>query len=191
MTDLSSTILAKSDQLNADDLMVNPITIKITNVTGIDGEQPIRINYENENKKPYYPCKSMRRVLVHVWGADGRAYVGRSLTLYRDPDVTWAGEKIGGIRISHMSHITNTITVPLTSSKAKKKPYTVKPLLTQETVNADALYEDGKVVASKGMDELKSWFEALSVIEKAAIKPNMDELKEIATPKDDGTEAPI
>lgn len=87
--DLTQTIIAKSDQLNADDLVgADPVTIKITRVqiTG-SAEQPIAISYEGDNGKPYMPGKSMRRVLVHAWGTDGAVYVGRSLTLYRDPEV--------------------------------------------------------------------------------------------------------
>ena len=61
------SIAPKSNQLNADDLIGGrSITIKITKVSGVAGEQPICINYEGDNGKPYYPCKSMRRVLVHV-----------------------------------------------------------------------------------------------------------------------------
>jgi hypothetical protein len=47
----------------------------------------------------------MRRVLVAMWGAEASAYVGRSLTLFRDPDVKFGGMETGGIRISHATHI--------------------------------------------------------------------------------------
>lgn len=105
MTDLSATIDPKSNQMNADDLIGGPKTITITRVSANQSstEQPIAISYQGDNGKPYFPCKSMRRVLVSVWGKDGAAYAGRSLTLYRDPTVTWGGLAVGGIRISHMS----------------------------------------------------------------------------------------
>ena len=94
MVDLTDTIIPKSDQLNADDLIGRTLTIKITGVNRCkEPEQPIALSFEGDNGKPYKPGKSMRRVLVNVWGPDGQAYVGRSLTLYRDDEVVTALRK--------------------------------------------------------------------------------------------------
>lgn len=127
-TDLTPAIAPKSDQLNADDLISGPKIITITRVSVIKGEQPITINFEDDNGKPYKPCKSMGRVLVLMWGADGKAFTGRRLQLVRDPDVTFGPDKVGGIRISHMSDIDGERTVALTTTRGRRKPYTVKPL---------------------------------------------------------------
>lgn len=133
MTDLSKTIAPKSDQLNADDLIGGPITVTVRDVQGKeDPQQPISIFYEGDNGKPYKPCKSMRRILVKVWGKDGKAYAGRAMTLWCDPDVTFGGMKVGGIRISHVSHIDQDTTVALTASKSVRKPFTVKRLQVQQ-----------------------------------------------------------
>jgi hypothetical protein len=181
MTDLSNTILAKSNQLTADDLMGKTITIKITKVSGQEGEQPIMINYENDGGKPYYPGKSMRRVLANVWGLNGNAYVGRSLTLYRDDKVKFGGLEVGGIRISHMSHMTAPVTMALTQSKANKKPFTVKPLAAPTPAAApppeptDDDYVELKAVgteaASQGTAAYIKWKDALTPEQKERIKP--------------------
>lgn len=126
--DLSKTIAPKSDQLNADDLIAGPITITVTQVRGCDGDQPIAVHFEGDDGKPYKPCKSMRRVLVHAWGKEGKEYVGRRMTLFNDPNVQFGGVKVGGIRISHMSHIDRPMVVPLTVTRAQRRPYEVKPL---------------------------------------------------------------
>lgn len=127
--DMSIAIKPKSDQLNADDLIVGPRTIKITRVTVRESpEQPVSIHFEGDNGKPYKPCKSMSRVLVQVWGRDGAAYVGQSMTLYRDESVSWGGQAVGGIRISHMTGLSAPKTLSLTASKSSKKPFTVQPL---------------------------------------------------------------
>jgi hypothetical protein len=133
MTDVGATIAPKSDQLNSDDLISGPMTVTITKVAGNEGtpEQPINIFFEGDNGKPYRPCKSMRRVMVAVWGRDGHEYVGRSMTLYRDPEVMFGGLKVGGTRISHMSHIDKPITMALTATRANRKPFTVQPLKMQ------------------------------------------------------------
>ena len=130
MDDMKPTIEPKSDQLNADDLITGPITIKVTKVAIKSGEQPVSIFYEGDNGKPYKCCKSMARIMVAAWGADSKRYVGRSMTLYRDADVKWAGMAVGGIRISHMSDISDDMTMALTVTRSNRKPFTVRPLTT-------------------------------------------------------------
>ena len=129
MNDMSAVIIPKSDQLNSDDLIAGPRTITITDVQIRPGtEQPVSIHFDGDNGKPYKCCKSMSRVLVALWGPDANAYRGRSLTLYRDPTVKWGGMEVGGIRISHMTHIEKVATLPLTATKGSRKPHVVKPL---------------------------------------------------------------
>jgi len=129
--DLSKTIEPKSDQMNAEDFIgKGSKTIKITKVSGNDdAQQPVSINYEGDNGKPFKPCKTCRRILVTVWGPDGKKYIGRSMTLYRDGAVKFGGIEVGGIRISHMSDIDQPVTMALSVSKANKKPFTVQPLV--------------------------------------------------------------
>lgn len=127
--DMSAFVAPKSDQLNADDLIAGPRTITITRVTGTgNGEQPVAVYFEGDDGKPLKPCKSMRRVMIAAWGADASQYAGRSMTLYRDPKVKFGGMEVGGIRISHMSHIDREMVMALTVTKAKREPYKVKVL---------------------------------------------------------------
>ena len=130
-----------TDQLNADSLIGGPLTVTITAVRANEGsaEQPVSISYDGDAGKPYKPCKSMRRVMVHCWGADAKAYIGRSLTLYCDPSVQFGGMKVGGIRISHMSHIDEAKTMALTATKAKRAAFTVRPLQIAQPVDVAAL----------------------------------------------------
>lgn len=128
MTTMLDTIVPKSDQLNADDLIGRSITIKVTQVSLLGGEQPVSIHFEGDGGKPYKPGKSMRRVLVQIWGADANNYIGRSMSLYRDDAVKFGGLDVGGIRISHMSHLTKPVTMALTATRASRKPFTVQPL---------------------------------------------------------------
>jgi hypothetical protein len=125
---LSDTVIPKSDQINADDLIGGAMTIHVTAVTRGDGEQPISIHYEGDNKRPYKPCKSMRRVLIHAWGDDGRQWAGKSMTLYCDPEVKFGGVKVGGIRISHLSDIERGMDIALTSTRGKRTPYRIEVL---------------------------------------------------------------
>jgi len=136
MTDMRAVIEPKSDQVNSDDLIGGPRTIRVTKVTVSAGEQPVSVYFEGDNGKPWKPCKSMCRLLVAAWGPDAAAYTGRSVTLYRDPSVRWGGMDVGGIRISHMSHIERDMLVALTVTRGKRAPYTVK-VLTQSSNQVD------------------------------------------------------
>jgi hypothetical protein len=146
--DMSQTIAPKSDQINADDLIGGPRTITVTRVTGNEGnaEQPVNVFFEGDNGKPFRPCKSMRRVMVKVWGADASKYVGNSMTIYPDPKVKWGGMEVGGIRISHMTGIDAPQVMALTETRSKRAPYTVKPLkdVPQAQGNTEAAEKAGR-----------------------------------------------
>lgn len=130
MNDVSSlkdTIVPKSDQLNADDLISGPITVNILNVRRGSRDQPVIIDIDG-GKQPYKPCLSMRRVMIKAWGDDGRSWVGKSMTLYCDPTVKFGKVAMGGIRISHMSHINEELILMLTTTRAMRASYRVEPL---------------------------------------------------------------
>lgn len=203
---LSSTIIPKSDQLNADDLISGPRTIRITGVESGSNEQPVSIRYEGDNGRPYKPSKSMRRVLVALWGSDGADYVGRRITIYRDPGIKFGGEAVGGIRISHASDINNPMTMALTETRGKRKPYRVDPLPAEKVVaNAvqsqagapdasldDAIWaaqEIGEHKAQEGTEALKAWYLSLAPGVKKALRQKLDEeWKPIAQDVDANTE---
>jgi hypothetical protein len=171
MNEMLATIEPKSDQLNADDLLGGrTITVKITKVEIVPGDQPVAIHFEGDNDKPYKPGKSMRRVLVNVWGADANKYAGRSMTLYRDDKVVYGGLAVGGIRISHMSDIDEDVTMALTATRQTRKPYTVKPLAAeQRPAYAIALEAQGNEIAEKGTELLKAFWGNLTAAEKQAV----------------------
>jgi hypothetical protein len=189
MTDLSTTIAPKSDQLNSDDLISGPITVRITKVTASPSspEQPINISYEGDGGKPYKPCKSMRRVLVNAWGRDGSKYPGRSMTLYRDPTVKWGGIEVGGIRISHLSDIAETVTMALTATRASRKPYTVKPLTTAKSSthggtamvfeSAAAMLSAARLYGMRGEATFREWYGRLTAEQQRVVSTINSEIK--------------
>lgn len=124
--EVRASIVPKSDQLNADDLLTGPITVTITGVRKGDREQPIIV--ELDGHRPYKPCKSMRRVLIAHFSDDPKKWIGQQLTLFCDPEVMWAGVKVGGIRISHMSGLESPRTFMLTVSRAKRAEITIHPI---------------------------------------------------------------
>lgn len=124
--DLSSTIVAKSDQLNADDL-IEPITITITRVDKVSSkDQPVNIH--SQGRQPFKPCLTMRRMLIAAWGKYKDDWVGQSMTVYCDPEVLWAGKAHGGIRISHVTGIDKPISKMLAVTRGRKAIFTLLPL---------------------------------------------------------------
>ena len=184
MTDISKTIEPKSDQLNSDDLLAGPRTIKVTKVALLGGDQPVAIHYEGDNGKPYKPCKSMRRVMVSVWGNDGNTYAGRSMMLYRDDKVSFGGAAVGGIRISHMSHIDKDVTLALTVTRANRKPFTVKPLrvdtVPSVTPASPELIATARENASKGSAAMTAYWKSLGQTERNSLQPILKELQDLA-----------
>jgi hypothetical protein len=136
--DMTPTLEAKSNQLTSDDLIAGPKTITVTKVTAGSTEQPVAVYYDGDQGKPWYPCKSMRRVLVAAWGADAKGYIGRSMTLFRDPEVSYGGIKVGGIRISHLSDLDSPLSIALTVTRQKRSPYKVQPLAKAKPAPAPA-----------------------------------------------------
>ena len=140
--DISETTAPRSDQINFDDLANAPRTVTVADVKKGSAEQPVEVHLVEYPGRPYKPGRSMRRVLVAAWGADASVYVGRSMTLYGDPEVRFGGQAVGGIRISHLSHIEKTLTVGLTVTRGKRAPFTVEPLPAEpDTSGRDWLVE--------------------------------------------------
>jgi hypothetical protein len=139
VTDLRSTIVPKSDQINAEQLLTGPLTVVVTDVRVSDSpEQPVTIHYAGDDGRPYKPCKTMRKLMVFAWGQDGSTWAGKSMTLYNDASVRFGGSVVGGIRISHLSHIERDISISLTATKGKKALHTIKLLKTQPAAKTAA-----------------------------------------------------
>lgn len=173
--DLSDTIAPKSDQLNADDLLAGPINVKIENVTRGSRDQPISIAIPPH--QPFKPCKSMRRVLVAIWGKNGKDWAGKSLTLYCDPNVKFGGVAVGGIRISHASHIERNHTMMLTTAKAKKSSFTIQKLEAQQAeqpeIDIHQLKLEAETAAAGGIKALEEWWLTLNKASQKIMKPDL------------------
>jgi hypothetical protein len=151
MTDLANlreTITPKSDRINADDFIAGPETVEITAVKRGDADSPVAVHIKD--RKPWYPCKSMRRVLITAYGDNGADWVGKSATLFCDPAVRFGGVAVGGIRIAALSHIDADLAISLTTTRGKRSPYTVKKLST-------AVYPEDKFQANIG-----AWLAAIA-----------------------------
>jgi len=173
MLDMSETTKAKSDQLNAADLIGAPMTITIAKVTKHDDDkQPIFVHYEGGEGRPWKPCLGMRRGLVAIWGVDGEKYTGRKLTLFCNPKVVYAGKEEGGIQISHASHIDKPVRFKLVLTRGKSTIHNVEPM-------ADEQVCENKTHQEARQEEPKDFQKMLTEKLKADCKGNKNAMKAV------------
>ena len=175
--DVPAGIAPRSDQLNADDLIVAPATVTITAVRVGDNDCPWFIDLAEYPKKPYKPCVTMRRLMVDVMGDKPKRWAGQRMTLYRDPQVKYKGETVGGIRISHFSALSEPKTVRLTLRRGSKIEWVACPLETPPLTPEDQKYvaeAKAELKASASLAELQGHMEVLKNKPKAiqdALRP--------------------
>lgn len=170
--DISPTIEPNSDQLGADDLLAGPRTVTIHNVSKGSTEQPVNVELAEFPGRPWRPSKSMRRVLVAAWGTHSGGYIGQRVTLFRNPDITFGRDRVGGIQVSHMSGIDKALTVPLTVKRGKKSAFTVQPL---PDVPPTPTLE--QVSQCTDPDQLRAWWKHADAQLRQAIEARVEDLK--------------
>lgn len=186
--DLRSTILPKSDQLNADQLLAGPLVITVKDVrVGAAADQPVSIFHDTDPARPFKPCLTMRKVLILAWGPDGTQWVGRSMELYCDQSVKWAGEEVGGIRISRLTDIAKGIKVSLAATKGKKALHEIGVLKLSDALH-EVLEAIGAAEGKSGLDKAKAKAKELrstadQELALSAYKKRVEALREQAATK--------
>lgn len=165
--DISHTIIAKSDQLNASDLLGGPVTVTVISVkVQKSKDQPVSIQISG-GYQPFKPCLTVRRILAKLWTPKSASWTGKSMTLYCDPEVTWAGEKAGGIRVSHMSGINGIQEVTTRASKRSVTKSIIEEIFIELEAYADEvidsyeadwvkLFSDGQTSPDKLIRQIES-----------------------------------
>ena len=173
---IGETIAPTSDQLDAVDLLGGPRTFTIESVSAGSSEQPVNVHLDGF-PRPWRPGKSMRRVLVAAWGPDASLYTGRRVTLFCDPAVTFGKEKVGGTRISHLSHLAGPLTVPLLVTRGKTAMFTVQPLI--ETAATPAPTPE-QIAAETDQTTLRNWWIAGDETMRALVMARVADLKAVS-----------
>lgn len=125
----------RSDQWNADDFVGGPRTFTIAGVKPGAAEQKYDIELIEGEGRAWRPPLTMLRLLIAAWGDEASEWVGRKVTLYRDPSVKFGSDAVGGIRVSHMTDLPSDrpFEVMLTSSRGKRTKVRVEPLTEAAT----------------------------------------------------------
>lgn len=159
--DISNAIIARSDQVNAVDL-IERVIVTITDVRSGNTEQPVHIITDRFGKeRPFKPSKTVLRDLGKAWGKDTDVWVGRQLELYNEPTVLWAGKPVGGIRVSAMSHIDKPIQTAHTITRGKYLEVTIGVIATpDESVVVDML---AMIASAESIPALKTAWDLAGV----------------------------
>ena len=165
------TIEKKTDQLNYEDFLGG--VTRVVTIAGVKAgtkEQQYDIAIEGD-KRVWRPAVTVLKILVAAWGDDATEWVGRRALLYGDPTITFGPSRVGGIRVSHVSHITEPVTASLTETRGKRKTHTVEPL-----PDAPAAPTVADVNTSTDTDLLRSWWKPYPHLQDA-IKARVDQIK--------------
>lgn len=128
---MNITIEKKTDQLNYEDFL-HGVTrlVQIEEVERGNKEQQYDIAIVGD-KRYWRPAVTVLKLLVEAWGDDATAWVGRYALLYGDPTVKFGNDVVGGIRVSHLSHLEKTLVANLTETRGRRRKHTVEPLTTE------------------------------------------------------------
>ena len=151
--DLAASIEARSEQIDADNLISGPVDVTIKAVTkGPSNEQPIQIVLQ-ETPLFYRPNKTFRRALIGCFGDDASNWIGMRLRLARDANVMFGGVKVGGTIVTHAS-IKAPVVFMLASKRGKKSAVSIDVIPPiQKSVPMPAKVKEAAAVIQKPAEQ--------------------------------------
>lgn len=121
-------IKKNTDQLNYEDFL-GGVTRVVTIAKVEKGRKEAQYDIAIEGDDRYWrPPATILKLLKLAYGDEAADWVGKCARLYGDPDVKMKGVKVGGIRVSHLSHIDGPLTASLTVTRGQTAVFTVDPL---------------------------------------------------------------
>lgn len=148
-------IKIKSDRLNYEDFIMGSqdFTIAKLGRKTENGQSRLLIFFEGREDTPFWASKGMVKCLSSPegWGeSQFSEWIGRRMRLFGEPSIMYAGKELGGVRISHISHINQAYSTKITERRGVRIDYVISPLV-------EALYPAGKFT-----DNLPAWRAAIS-----------------------------
>lgn len=153
MANIAEAMEAKSDQLNALDIVGAPRVIRVRAVDYKKGrDQPVWVYFEGDNNRPWKPSKGMIRILCGCWGTETDAWIGRHAQLEFEPSVVYAGKPVGGIWLKAASDIPSSgMMFSLAINRQKRIPYPVFYLEVAQAAYPDDKFEAAFAVMAEKM----------------------------------------
>ena len=147
-------IKKNTDQLNYEDFL-GGVTRVVTIAKVEKGRKEAQYDISIEEDDRYWrPPPTILKLLKLAYGEEGADWVGKKAMLYGDPDVKMKGVKVGGIRVSHLSHIDGPLTASLTVTRGQTAVFTVDPL--PELSPVEALRNEWKTATPERKTEIEA-----------------------------------
>jgi hypothetical protein len=132
----------KTDQLNYEHFLGGSITFKVARIGSKkdQGKKKLLIYMEGHDGTPFVPCMGMIKCLSSPdgWGEKLADWVGRSITLFGDSKVMYGGKEIGGVRVSHISHIAADYVTKIAERRGVRIDYLIRKLAVTQAAPAPA-----------------------------------------------------
>lgn len=153
-------IKKNTDQLNYEDFL-GGVTRVVTIAKVEKGRKEAQYDISIEEDDRYWrPPATILKLLKLAYGEEGADWVGKKAMLYGDPDVKMKGVKVGGIRVSHLSHIDGPLTASLTVTRGQTAVFTVDPL--PELSPVEALRNEWKTATPERKTEIEAQVQRLT-----------------------------
>lgn len=189
MTSVAHLTVAKSDQLNAADVVGGKKVLEVTKVTvpkTLSSSTPLVINYNGENGRPWkITSVTVVRILRKIWGDDSANWIGQHVEVVCDETVVYAGEEVGGVRPVAATGIETTQTIKLKEKRGPKpKTFIIQPLRLDKSGPKPKAVEysfEGytkfihSVIAMDDPEAMKARFEKAQDWRLKAVEENRDE----------------
>lgn len=131
---MKRTVRKNTDQLNYEDFLGG--VTRIVKITGVsDGRKEAQYDFSIEGDDRYWrPPATILKLIILAYGDDDDNWVGKYAQLFGDPDVKMKGQKVGGIRVSHLSHLKDDkpLTESLTVTRGQSAVFTVQPITERD-----------------------------------------------------------
>lgn len=190
MTNIAHTLIAKSDQLNAADLIGGEKLLKITSVD-VKSASDVWVHYEGENGRPWKTSLTARRILARLWTEESDNWIGHTVAVHCDPTVVYAGEEVGGIRPHAATGIDSERVIKLKERRGPKpKTFKIVPLRLDSSPQAKPTRIEfsmetytraiEKIISeSETHDELQTRFDRMSDWRKQAAQTDREKATEL------------
>ena len=153
-------IKKNTDQLNYEDFL-GGVTRVVTIAKVEKGRKEAQYDISIEEDDRYWrPPATILKLLKLAYSEEGADWVGKKAMLYGDPDVKMKGVKVGGIRVSHLSHIDGPLTASLTVTRGQTAVFTVDPL--PELSPVEALRLEWKTATPERKTEIEAQVQRLT-----------------------------
>lgn len=131
---MKRTVRKNTDQLNYEDFLGG--VTRVVKITGVsDGRKEAQYDFSIEGDDRYWrPPATVLKLIILAYGDDDDNWIGKYAQLFGDPDVKMKGQKVGGIRISHLSHLKDDkpLEASLTVTRGQSAVFTVQPITAQQ-----------------------------------------------------------